>query len=142
GEIVDVGVDYVVIKVPGGKQSIPLREVRDVEFRPGESIWEKKLRTALQRQKEAREKERREKAGLPPTPPPVPIPLPTPTLVEPIRPQPVIDTSRLPNLYENERYHFRIRFPAAFKNAEPDPSFITFKDELGAVPWSFNVTYF
>lgn len=142
GEIVDVGVDYVVIKVGGGKQSIPLRDVRDVEFRPGESIWEKKLKTALQRSKDTRERERREKAGLPPTPPPVPIPLPRPTPIEPLSPQPVIDTSRLPNLFESEKYHFSLRYPSAFKTAEPESTFFTFKDDLGGLPWSFNVTYF
>lgn len=149
GEILDVGVDFVVIKVPGGKQSIPLREVRDVEFRPGESLWEKKLKDALQRAKEARAAELAAKRASqqPRVIAPRPGPMPPPTAGDPI-PLPIVpdtphfDPTRLGAFYESERYQFQLRYPSGMQPAEPEEAFVTFRDGGGAVTWSFNVTYF
>ncbi len=148
GEILDVGVDYVVIKVPGGKQSIPLREVRDVEFRPGESLWEKKLKDALQRAKEARAAElaARRASGqgkviAPPTGPVTPsVPVEPPPIA--IEPPPKFDPTRLGAFFQSDRYQFSLRYPAAMAQLEPEETFVTFRDDKGNVGWSFNVTYF
>jgi hypothetical protein len=157
GEILDVGVDFVVIRVPGGRQSIPMREVRDVIFRAGESMWEQKLKTALARAKEEKDRLRRQRldeekrrieeelrrAGVsaeattgasaaPPPPVSIPIPIGTTNLPP--------EVLRLGGVHDGE--HYFVRFPGGFHVSAVDADYATFQDDRGATPWTFNITFF
>lgn len=144
GDVLDVSVDSVTIRVGGGRVSYPLREVRDVEIRPGASIYERKLKDALDRAKQAKEAERAAKATQnQPKKPPAPLPVGNaPHLITPDVAPTQVDMGRSGILFDNDRYRFALHYPATLQQGEPEPAFLTFQDLRGVAQWSFNVTYF
>jgi len=150
GEILDVGVDFVVVRVPGGRQSIPLREVRDVEFRSGESMWEKKLKDALARAKAQRDAERagRRDRELSEIKRIVPVGNTGGSAAAPVA-VPVmgsgsgvgtIDLARFSGTFDSDKIF--VRFPATFQPNQVDGSYITFKEDRASSAWTFNMTFF
>lgn len=143
GDVLDVGVDYVTLRVGGGRVQYPLRDVRDVVVNGSSSVYEKQLKTALDRsraEEEARHNDKL-KQNLPPpraTPAPLPIPIGKSNIT-----LPNTDTSRLTGFFDGgDRYQFTIRFPGGLQQNEPDTGFLTFKDPRGQLPWTFDITYF
>lgn len=152
GEIVDVGADEVTIKYRFGNMRINLREVRDIELRAGESIWETKIREALEvsRRKAAEDsarllEEKLRRRGVDPhataaVPSPWPVEPPPAPRVEPPRPA----ARMFANVFESEAWGFKIRYPRNWEAREEAPGFFTFRDPRDAsrTSWSFDVTAF
>jgi hypothetical protein len=144
GDVLDVGVDFVTLRVGGGRVQYPLRDVRDVEINGNSSIYEKQLKTALDRSRaeEDAKREQKRQQVLPP-PPQHKAPPQIPVGAAPSFKMPNTDTSRLTGFFDGgDRYQFTVRYPAALQQGEPDTGFLTFKDPRGQLPWTFDITYF
>jgi hypothetical protein len=159
GEIVGCDAEEVTLKYRFGQQRINLREIRDVEFRPGESLWEGRVREALDasRKRAAEESARRlaEKlAGQTATPTPPPTPLPVPP-VEPPPPRPKPDYQPPPiappeeivkrtfgSTLESSEWGFTVHYPAGWAAREEEKDFFTFRDprDTARTMWSFDLT--
>jgi hypothetical protein len=154
GEIVAIDAEEVTIKFHNGNVKINLREVRDVELRPGESIWQTQVQRALEasRRKMAEESARKLAARLgaqagaaapalggeaaPPVRSSLAPPSAPPSFEESLR--------NFVGKLASERWGFAIRYPGSWQAGEAEDGFFTFHDPRDAARamWSFDVTAF
>lgn len=152
GDIVGCDAEEVTLKFRFGQQRINLREVRDVEFGPGESLWEGQVRRALEAsRKRAQEESARKLAeklaaqGLkPPAARTEPAPaVERPTYIPPpIAPPDLAEKRTYRGTFESTEWGFTIHYPAGWTAKEEDKDFFTFRDPRDTVRavWSFDVT--
>jgi hypothetical protein len=152
GEVTGVDAEQVTLKYKNGTMRIALREVQDIEFRPGESIWEDAVKKALEnsRRREREEAQRRllakysDQGTKPPQPQSEPPPQPQTRFVPPPIVPPEITVRGFTGLFESREWGFTIHFPAAWEAREAERGFFTFRDPRDAARavWSFDVTAF
>jgi hypothetical protein len=156
GDILGVTADEVTIKYGFGSMRINLREVRDIELRTGESVWEKEIKNALENSRRLmNEESKRRLAGrLKGEEPPPSGPKPAgaqdkargstlaPKPGTPAAPPPA--TRRFGRLFESAEWGFRLGYPVQWEPREAARGFFTFRDphDTGRTSWSFAVTAF
>ncbi|RME75004.1 MAG: hypothetical protein D6776_04115 [Planctomycetota bacterium] len=155
GELLDVEPSELTLRVGRGLVHIELRQVRDVLLAGGESVWERRLRTAL---RESREAGRRRRAGqlaraleaaAAETPGPAASDRPDETATRgaarriDLPPQPGEQLS-FSGHFRDEQSGIALRFPLGWEAKREDEGFWTFRDPRpDAVGiWRFDLTLF
>jgi hypothetical protein len=157
GEIIGVNAEEVTIKYGFGSMRINLREVRDIELRPGESVWEKEIRNALENSRRLAQEEFKRRLAQRPASAAQPGASPAqsspgPERVVPsdrtagARPSSTVPSARkfAGRVFETEAWGLRFNYPVGWEAKEAANNFFTFRDgrDAARTSWSFCVTGF